>query len=161
MIMENIKIGFAKDIHKLVKNRPLMLGGIKIPSDVGEEAHSDGDVVLHALSEAMLGALSLGDLGKYFPPNDNKYKNIKSSIILNEVYKMICIKGFHIINIDISIELELIKLKNHIEDIRNSIAKLLDIDVSLISIKANTNEGFDAVGRGEAIIATCVLLLGK
>ena len=100
------RIGFSKDIHELVENRKLILAGIVIPFDKGEKAHSDGDVVIHALSEAILGALALGDLGTHFPDNDDKYLNIDSSIILKEVDAMMKEKGYQINNIDISISLE-------------------------------------------------------
>jgi len=154
-----IRIGYAKDIHKLVENRKLMLGGLHIPFAKGEEAHSDGDVVLHAIAEAMLGALALGDLGKYFPVNDHKYDNYPSTKILLEVYNKVKDLGFEVDNIDVSIDLEQPKLAGYINKMRENIANILKVDEDLISLKANTNEGLDAVGKGEATIATCVILL--
>jgi len=154
-----IRIGFAKDIHALKKGRKLMLAGINIPSEKGEVAHSDGDVVFHAISEAMLGALALGDLGKFYPTNDKKYKDIDSKIILLDVYKKVNKMKYKINNIDISVELEKPKLAKYILDMRKNISKLLKIKLDQISIKANTNEKMDAVGKNEAVIAYSVVLL--
>lgn len=155
------RIGFAKDIHRLVANKKLMLAGIHIPFIKGEEAHSDGDVVIHALSEAMLGALSLGDLGKHFPTNDERYENIESSKILLAVNMMVKEKGFHIVNADISIEIEKPKLSQHIIKMRKRLADLLKINIEQISIKANTNEGLGDIGNGKAVIAYAIVLLEK
>ncbi len=136
-----------------------MLAGINIPSEKGEVAHSDGDVVFHAISEAMLGALALGDLGKFYPTNDKKYKDIDSKIILLDVYKKVNKMKYKINNIDISVELEKPKLAKYILDMRKNISKLLKIKLDQISIKANTNEKMDAVGKNEAVIAYSVVLL--
>lgn len=156
-----MRIGFAKDIHKLVKNRKLMLGGIHIPFDKGELAHSDGDVLLHAIAEAILGAASLGDLGKFYPTNDKKYKDIPSKEILMDVNKRIKKLKYKIENIDTSIEIEKPKLANYIDKIRFNIAKILDIKIDQISVKANTNEGLSVTGKGEAVIAYAIVLLKK
>lgn len=154
-----MRIGYGEDIHELVPNRDLILGGIKIPFDKGEKAHSDGDVLLHALSEAMLGALALGDLGKHFPDTIKETENMDSKIILKKVYEMVKEAGYHLINADISIILERPKLKDYILQIRENIAKVIDVDISQISVKAGTNEGMDAIGRGEAIKTIAVVLL--
>lgn len=154
-----MRIGYGEDIHELVPNRDLILGGIKIPFDKGEKAHSDGDVLLHALSEAMLGALALGDLGKHFPDTIKETENMDSKIILKKIYEMVKEAGYHLINADISIILERPKLKDYILQIRESIAKAIDVDISQISVKAGTNEGMDAIGRGEAIKTIAVVLL--
>ena len=155
------RIGYASDIHRLVPNRKLILGGIEIPHSLGLLGHSDADVVIHALSEAILGALALGDLGTHFPDTDEKYRGIDSKIILKEVKRMMNEEGYVINNADISISLEKPKLKNYILDMRISLAEILNISLSQISIKAGTNEGVDAVGKEEACIATAIVLLKK
>ena len=155
------RIGFSKDIHKLVKGRKLMLAGIHIPFNKGELAHSDGDVIIHAISEAMLGAAALGDLGKFYPTNDKKYKNIASKEILIDINKKIKKLKYQIENIDVSVELEKPKLAPYINKMRNNLAKILKIKLDQISIKANTNEGLCVTGKGEAVIAYAVVLLKK
>ncbi len=154
-----MRIGFASDIHQLVENRKLILAGVVIPFDKGEKAHSDGDVVYHALGESILGALALGDLGTFFPDNDNRYKDIDSSIIVKEIKKMMEDKGYGINNIDISITLEAPKLRPYIENMRQNIAQLLEIDINQVSIKAGTNEKMDDIGRGNAVKAESIVLL--
>lgn len=155
------RIGFSKDIHKLVKGRKLMLAGIHIPFNKGELAHSDGDVIIHAIAEAMLGAAALGDLGTFYPTNDKKYKNIASKEILIDTNKRIQKLKYQIENIDVSVELEKPKLAPYINKMRNNLAKILKIKLDQISIKANTNEGLCVTGKGEAIIAYAVVLLKK
>lgn len=155
------RIGYASDIHRLVPNRKLILGGVEIPNSLGLLGHSDADVVIHALAEAILGALALGDLGKHFPDTDEKYRGIDSKIILKEVKQMMNEKGYVINNADVSISLEKPKLKNYIVDMRSTLANILDVDISQISIKAGTNEGVGAVGKEEACIATAIVLLRK
>lgn len=154
-----MRIGFASDIHRLVANRPLILGGINIPYEKGELAHSDGDVVYHALAESLLGALALGDLGTRFPDNDPKYKDIDSSILVKEVMTKVDEKGYKISNIDISITLEQPKLRSYIDEMRENIAKLTNVNVDQVSVKAGTNEKLDDIGRGEAVKAESIVLL--
>ncbi|MCQ2793893.1 MAG: 2-C-methyl-D-erythritol 2,4-cyclodiphosphate synthase [Bacilli bacterium] len=154
-----IRIGFAKDIHKLVAKRKLMLAGIHIPFPKGEQAHSDGDVIIHAVSEALLGALALGDLGTHFPDTDSAYKNMAGKIILSRVYTLIKKKGYYIQNIDISVELEKPKLAKYINKMRQSLADILKIKLSQVSIKASTNEGLGEVGHAQAVIANAIVLL--
>ena len=154
-----MRIGYGEDIHQLVENRDLMIGGIKIPFDKGEKAHSDGDVLLHALSEAILGALALGDLGKHFPDTIKETEGMDSKLILKKVCQMMKEEGYRLGNADISIILERPKLKDYIESIRECIAKTMDVDMKKISVKAGTNEKMDAIGRGEAIKAIAVVLL--
>jgi len=158
---DNMRIGYATDIHKLVEGRDLILGGIKIPYELGLLGHSDADVVIHALGEAMLGALALGDLGTHFPDNDPHYKGIDSKIILREIKKMVQDEGYVLENADISITLEKPKLKDYVLAMRESIAGVLETDIKNISIKAGTNEGIDEVGKGKACVATAVVLLRK
>ena len=154
-----MRIGFASDIHRLVENRKLILAGVVVPYPLGELAHSDGDVVYHALAESILGALALGDLGTHFPDNDAKYKDIDSSILVTEVVKMMLEKNYVVNNVDISITLETPKLKDFIPLMRNNIAKLLNIDVTAVSVKAGTNEKLDAIGMGLAVKAESIILL--
>ena len=153
------KIGFAKDIHALKENRPLIICGEKIPYHLGAEAHSDGDVVYHAVSDAILGALSLRDIGYYFSDTDPKYKNIDSSIIVKEVMQMLKDKDFIINNVDVFISLEKPKLSKFIENMRKNLADLLEIDLSNVAIKAGTNEGFGDVGQNKAIEAYAIVLI--
>ena len=150
-----MRIGQGYDIHKLTENRDLIIGGVKIEHDKGCEAHSDGDVLLHALIDAILGSQALGDIGTYFPPSDNKYKNIDSAILLKETLKIAKCK---IINIDSSIILQAPKLGPHINKIRANLAALLDLDVSCISVKAKTAEHMGPVGEKMAIEALVNIL---
>ena len=154
-----MKIGFASDIHRLVEGRELILSGVIVPFDKGELAHSDGDVVYHALAESMLGALALGDLGTHFPDSDPKYKNINSALLVEEVIKMVFAKGYEVGNVDISITLEKPKLKPFIGDMCQNIAKLLRVNIDCVSVKAGTNEGMGDIGKGEAVKAESIVLL--
>ena len=154
-----MRIGFASDIHQLVENRKLILAGVVIPSPVGEKAHSDGDVVYHALAESILGALALGDLGKHFPDNDDKYLNIDSSLIVKEVVKMMDELGYKVNNVDISITLEKPKLRDRIDEMRSNIANLLNTDIKNVSVKAGTHEKIGPLGRGEAVKAESIVML--
>ena len=155
----SMRIGFASDIHRLVEGRKLILAGVVVPFELGELAHSDGDVVYHALAESILGALALGDLGAHFPDSDDKYKDIDSSILVKEVVSLMKKEGYIIGNIDISITLEKPKLKNYISEMRNNIARLLETDVKNVSIKAGTNEKLDEIGKGLAVKAESIVLL--
>ena len=155
----SMRIGFASDIHRLVEGRKLILAGVVVPFELGELAHSDGDVVYHALAESILGALALGDLGTHFPDSDDKYKDIDSSILVKEVVSLMKKEGCIIGNIDISITLEKPKLKNYISEMRNNIARLLETDVKNVSVKAGTNEKLDEIGKGLAVKAESIVLL--
>lgn len=154
-----MRIGFASDIHRLVEGRRLILAGVVIPFDLGEEAHSDGDVVYHAVAESILGALALGDLGKHFPDTDPKYKDIDSSIIVKEVVKLMKQNSCEINNIDVSITLEKPKLKDYIEAMRVNLSSLLETSINNVSIKAGTNERIGPLGRNEAVKAEAIVLL--
>lgn len=154
-----MRIGFASDIHQLVENRKLILAGVAIPFEKGEKAHSDGDVVYHALGESILGALTLGDLGTHFPDSDSKYKDIDSSLLIKEIKKMMDERNYKVNNIDISITLEAPKLKPYILDMRKNIAALLDIGLEQVSVKAGTNEKLDEIGKGNAVKAESIVLL--
>ena len=154
-----MRIGFASDIHRLVEGRKLFLAGVHIPAPFGELAHSDGDVVYHALMDAILGALALGDIGKFFPDSDNQFKDIDSSILLKQVTRMMIDKDYSISNVDVSITLEKPKIKDYIFQMRDNLSKLLKTDIKNVSVKAGTNEGLDALGRGEAVKAEVIVLL--
>lgn len=154
-----MRIGFASDIHQLVENRKLILAGVTIPFNKGEKAHSDGDVVYHALGESILGALALDDLGTFFPDNDDKYKDMDSSLIIKEIKKMMDEQNYKVNNVDISITLESPKLKPYILEMRKNIARLLDIELNQVSIKAGTNEKLDEIGKGNAVKAESMILL--
>ena len=151
-----MRIGFGNDIHRLVENRPLMMGGITLPHTKGEEAHSDGDVLLHALIDALLGAAAKGDIGCLFPPEDKKWKDRDSKELLATVLSLLEIE---IINIDAVITLEGFRLKPYTAAIRESLSTLLSLPVDRISVKAKTNEGLDSLGKGEAVKAEVVVLV--
>ena len=154
-----MRIGFASDIHRLVEKRKLILAGVVVPSPLGEQAHSDGDVVYHALAESILGALALGDLGNHFPDTDPKYKDIDSSILVKEVVYLMHNAGYEVENVDISITLEQPKLKDYIQDMRQNIANLLGTGIRNVSVKAGTNEKMDDLGKGLAVKAESIILL--
>lgn len=158
---EHMRIGHSFDIHQLTEDRPLWLGGIEIPFDKGLLGHSDADVLLHAISEAILGALALGDLGTYFPDTEPEYKGIDSKLILKEVYILMKNKGYAIANVDSTIYAELPKMNPHILTMRESISKLLSIPIEVVSVKATTYEKMDAIGEQKAIAAEAVVLLKK
>lgn len=154
-----LKIGSSMDIHPLVKGRKLILGGITIESEYGCYAHSDGDVLLHSITEAIIGALGKGDLGEHFPDSDDKYKDIDSSILLNNILGIMKKEHYVINNLDCSIILEKPKLGKHKEKIRQNVARLLSINEANVNIKAGTMEGIGEIGKNEAIMAFCSILL--
>lgn len=156
-----MRIGLGYDIHALVEGRNLILGGVKIPYDLGLKGHSDADVLTHAIIDSLLGALSLRDIGYHFPDTDSKYKNIDSLILLKETYNLIQNEGYKIINIDSNIICQKPKLMDYIENMKKNIAEILNIELNQISIKAKTNEKMDSTGNGNAIIANAVCLLKK
>lgn len=152
-----MRIGFGSDIHKLEEGRKLMIGGILIPSDKGEAAHSDGDVLLHAIIDAILGAAAAGDIGELFPHDDDKWKDADSTILLKHVMDVL---KPEIGNIDAVITLESPKLGSWKDIIRKKVASLLSIDESRVSIKAKTAEGLGDIGSGRAIKAEAIILIG-
>ncbi|MFA6935836.1 MAG: 2-C-methyl-D-erythritol 2,4-cyclodiphosphate synthase [Bacilli bacterium] len=154
-----LKIGSSMDIHPLVKGRKLILGGITIESEYGCYAHSDGDVLLHSITEAIIGALGKGDLGEHFPDSDDKYKDIDSSILLNNILEIMKKEHYVINNLDCSIILEKPKLGKHKEKIRQNVARLLSINEANVNIKAGTMEGIGEIGKNEAVMAFCSILL--
>lgn len=155
------RIGFGNDIHRLVEGKPLILGGVKIESELGAVGHSDADALLHAITDAILGALALGDIGSHFSDKDERWKNADSFVFLEEVVRMMKEKGFSVINIDSTIHLEKPKIRSHIEKMREKIAHCLEIEIDCVSVKAKTGEKVDAVGKQEAIKAEAVILLSN
>lgn len=155
------RIGFGTDLHRLAEGRKFYLGGIEIPSEKGEAAHSDGDVLLHAISDALLGASGLGDIGSYFPPEDDRWKDADSKDLLKKIWSDIKSRGWRINNMDCVVETEKPKFLPWREKVIDSIASVLEIENSRVFVKAKTNEKLDAVGEGNAIKAYCVCMLYK
>lgn len=154
-----MRIGMGYDVHKFKKNRKLILGGVEIPYEKGLDGHSDADVLIHAIIDSLLGAAALGDIGKYFPDNNSKYKNISSIYLLKEVNKIIKDHNFIIENIDSTIIIEKPKMAPYIFKMRENIAKALDIDINKINIKATTEEGLGFTGSGQGVSAQSICLI--
>lgn len=155
----NFRIGNGYDMHRLVSDRPLILGGVQIPHSLGLLGHSDADVLTHAIMDAMLGALSLGDIGHYFPPTDPQWKDADSVKLLMQVDRLIRDRGWQIGNIDSVVVAERPKLKPHLDAMRDRLSTALGLQPDQIGIKATTNEKLDATGREEGIAAYAVVLL--
>lgn len=155
----NMRIGQGIDFHRLEKGLDLWLGGVKIPSEKGCVAHSDGDVLIHAICDALLGAAGLRDIGNYFPDTDKKYKNIDSKILLRETFNLIRQKGYIINNIDSTICLEKPKISSFIQDMKNTISAILETNPENVTIKATTTEKMGYIGKEEGIVALAVVLL--
>lgn len=160
-LLSSIRIGQGVDVHRLEKGIPLFVGGHKIDSDLGAVGHSDADVLIHAICDALLGALNLRDIGYHFSDTDPKFKGIDSKILLAEVFKLIQTKGYGVMNIDSTVILERPKLNPHIPGMQAELAKILNVDEDVISIKATTHEKMDSFGNSEAIKAYAVCLLGR
>ena len=156
-----IKVGFGFDVHQLQEGRKLVLGGVEIPHTKGALGHSDADVVIHALCDALLGAAGLKDIGYYFPDTDTTFKNIDSRILLSRVMELIEERNYSVGNADISLVLEKPKIKPFIDEMKNQLAPLLKISAEDISIKATTNEKLGYVGREEGVAAYAVVLIQK
>jgi len=156
-----MRIGIGFDVHKLVSDRKLVLGGVVIPFEKGLLGHSDADVLVHAVNDALLGACALGDIGKHFPDTDPEYKDISSLILLKKVNKLLSEKGYRVINIDSVICAQRPKLAPYIDQMRQNIAETLGVDIDQVSIKATTTEGLGFEGRGEGISAQAVCLIEK
>ncbi len=157
----NIRIGQGIDFHRLEKDRDLWLGGVRIPSEKGCVAHSDGDVLLHALCDALLGAAGLEDIGHYFPDTSQEYKDIESRILLGKTCSIIKEKGFQVINIDTTVCLEKPKISSFIPEMRKIISGILETEPENVAIKATTTEKLGFTGREEGIMAIAVVLLMK
>jgi 2-C-methyl-D-erythritol 2,4-cyclodiphosphate synthase len=155
------RIGQGIDFHKLVEGRDFWLGGIHIPHHKGALGHSDADVLLHAICDALLGALSLGDIGQHFPDADAAYKGIDSKLLLRKSYQLVTERGYKLVNIDSTILLQAPKIRKYVDDMRAAIAAVLEIDVDDVSIKATTTEQLSFIGREEGIVATANILLQK
>ncbi len=153
------RIGFGNDIHRLVDGKPLILGGVNISSEKGAEGHSDADALTHAITDAILGALALGDIGSHFSDKDARWQNADSFVFLRYTVGLMKEKGFSVANIDSVISLETPKLRPHIEKMRENIAQTLEIEIDRVSVKAKTGERVDAVGEMRAIRAEAVVLL--
>lgn len=156
-----MRVGFGYDSHRLVEGRPLMLGGIDVPHHLGSLGHSDADVLLHALCDALLGALALGDIGSHFPDTDPAYKGADSRKLLAAVVKLINDKGWNVGNVDCTVVLERPKLRPHIDGMRTVIAELLGVALDGVSVKATTNEKMGFAGREEGVCAYAVALLER
>ncbi len=156
-----IRIGYGYDAHRLVENRKLYIGGIEVPHDKGLLGHSDADVLLHAIMDALLGAAALGDIGKHFPPSDMTYHNIRSTCLLDNVGNLLLKNGYNINNIDATITAQKPRMAPYIDAMRKTIADILHIDISFVSVKATTTEGMGFEGREEGISATAVCVLEK
>jgi len=153
------RIGYGYDVHAFGEGDHLMLGGVRVPHSRGVIAHSDGDVVLHALCDALLGAVALGDIGQHFPPTDHRWKNADSRVLLRHCHTLLQSRGWHIANADMTIICERPKINPYAADMRQTIATDLNLDQAQISIKATTSEQLGFTGRGEGIAAQAVVLV--
>ncbi len=161
MIEQKYRVGIGYDIHKLVEDRDLIIGGVKIPYEKGLLGHSDADVLIHAIIDSLLGALSLDDIGTLFPDTDDRFKNADSKILLQNVFDKVRVEGYWINNLDCNIIAQAPKMMPYIPEMKSVLAPILGLDISDISIKAKTNEGLDAVGEKLAIEAQAVVMLEK
>ena len=154
----DIRIGHGYDVHKLVEERALIMGGVQIPYEKGLLGHSDADVLLHAIADALLGALALGDIGKHFPDNDPQYKGISSLILLKKTAELVRSRGYTIGNVDATVLAQRPKLAPYVPSMRENIAAALGVDVVRVSVKATTEEGLGFTGSGDGIAAHAVVL---
>lgn len=156
-----MRIGHGYDVHRLVPGRPLILGGVTLPFERGLDGHSDADVLLHAISDALLGAAALGDIGLHFPPEDNRYLNANSLKLLQEVGSLLQKEGYEIVNIDSTVLAQRPKLRGAINQMRQNIAVALNLPLESVSVKATTEEGLGFTGAGQGIAAHAVCLIEK
>ena len=156
-----IRIGHGFDVHRFGGKGPCILGGVKVPYERGLEAHSDGDVVLHAISDALLGALALGDIGHFYPDNDDRYLNIDSRVLLRDVFKKISAQGYSVVNLDVTIMAQVPKMAPYELQMRHNVAEDLHLPLDCVSIKATTTEKLGFTGRGEGIAVEAVCLLSS
>jgi len=155
------RVGEGWDVHRLAAGRRLVLGGVEIPFDRGELGHSDGDVLLHALVDALLGAAALGDIGAHFPPSDARWKDADSLELLARALGLVAAEGWSVVNVDSTVILERPRLRPHVEAIRARMASALDIEAGRVSVKAKTAEGLGPVGSGEAVEARALVLIDR
>lgn len=158
-MIQDIRIGYGYDVHPFSTNRKLILGGVQIPHEKGLLGHSDADVLLHAINDALLGSLALGDIGTHFPDTDMKWKDVDSAKLLKASLDMVLERGFRVGNLDATVVAEAPRLKPYIPQIQQNIARILDIDATRVSIKATTSEKMGFVGRKEGIAAMATLLV--
>lgn len=156
-----MRVGFGFDVHPLVEGKDLWLGGVKIPSSKGASGHSDADVLIHAICDALFGAANLGDIGTHFSNTDPRWAGMDSKYFLGEAMRMIAAKGWKVENVDCTVTLEAPKVKPHIDQIRQTLAPILGVTMDDVSIKATTNEKLGYVGRGEGLNAYAVALISK
>jgi 2-C-methyl-D-erythritol 2,4-cyclodiphosphate synthase len=159
--MSDFRIGFGTDVHRLAAGRQLVIGGVEIDSDLGPEGHSDADVLLHAVTDALLGALALGDIGSHFPNTDDRWRAASSLQFLRYTIDLVRQRGYDVVNIDSTVHLERPKLREHIDEMRTRIAHTLGIDIAAVSVKAKTGEGVGDVGERRALRADAVALVAK
>ena len=159
--MSTMRIGQGFDVHQLIEGRPLIIGGVTIPHDKGLLGHSDADVLLHAICDALIGAAGLGDIGKHFSDSDPRYKNIDSRILLRNVYRLLADKGYKLVNIDATIIAQAPKMAPYIPAMIENIAQDLEIQTNEVNIKAKTAEYLGAIGRKEGIVAEAVCLIQR
>ena len=156
-----LRIGQGYDVHRYAQNRDLILGGVKIPFELGLDGHSDADVLTHAIMDAIVGALALGDIGKFFPDTDPKYKDADSILLLNEILNVMSEKGYKIVNVDATIVAQKPQLRPFIDEIRENLASNMNIDIDCMSVKATTEENLGFTGSMEGMKSYCVILLEK
>lgn len=156
-----IRVGLGHDIHALVEGRELWLGGVKIPCQLGLKGHSDADALIHAIMDAMLGALAMGDIGGFFPDTDPAFKGVRSIKLLQEVVRLTSDKGYRVGNLDCMIHCERPKIAPYRSEMVSILAETLQVNPDQVSVKAGTNEGFDAIGQGSAIACQAVVLMEK
>jgi len=156
-----LRIGQGYDVHRYAQNRDLILGGVKIPFELGLDGHSDADVLTHAIMDAIVGALALGDIGKFFPDTDPKYKDADSILLLNEILNVMSEKGYKIVNVDATIVAQKPKLRPFIDEIRENLASNMNIDIDCMSVKATTEENLGFTGSMEGMKSYCIILLEK
>ncbi len=156
-----LRIGQGIDFHKMVEGREFWLGGIHIPHSKGALGHSDADVLLHAICDALLGALSMGDIGQHFPDTDAAFKGIDSKVLLTKTYELVRARGYKLVNADSTILLQAPKIRKYVDEMRATIASVLEVEIDAISIKATTTEHLSFIGREEGIVATANVLLMK
>ena len=154
-----MRIGHGYDVHRLTENRKLILGGVEIEYEKGLLGHSDADVLLHAISDSLLGAAAIGDIGKLFPDTDEAYKGADSLVLLKEVVRRIKEKGYYVVNIDATIIAQKPKMRPYIDEMRKNIADALDVDIDCVNVKATTEEKMGFTGSGEGMSAHCVCLI--
>ena len=155
------RIGFGNDIHRLVLGKRLILGGVEIESDLGAEGHSDADALTHAVTDAILGALALGDIGTHFPNSDERWRNAESFVFLRFAVGLMKESGYEVVNVDSTVSLEQPMLRPYIDEIRKGLADALETETNCVSVKAKTGEGVDAVGEGKAVRSEAIVLLKR